>query len=309
MLREAHIPFGVVTNITLHQLSQYRAVILPSVIEMTDRQANEFREFVRNGGILYASGPSSLSAPDQGKPRFLLEDVFAVRYLGRFGNSRPTSSDSNPLVRPSYLSPGDREIETLIWPQQNLTLPGPVVKGESRPTAEVLATLTLPFVDPDVGYSIGTHFAQIWSNPPAKTPGLDPAIVVNSFGKGKCIWVAAPIESLTDDVDAKLFTYLLLRALPGPFKFEAETDRAVEVTLLHQVESRRMLVGLLNLQDRAPTIPVGATVRVCIPQGAAVKGIFHLPDHGEMRFERAGQYVEFHVPPFKIMAMAMVEYD
>ncbi len=60
ILQEAHIPFGVVTNVSLDQLSRYRAVILPWVVEMTDDQADVFRKFVAEGGTLYASGPSSV---------------------------------------------------------------------------------------------------------------------------------------------------------------------------------------------------------------------------------------------------------
>ena len=39
ILREAHIPFGVITNVTLEQLSRYRAVILPNVLELTGRSS------------------------------------------------------------------------------------------------------------------------------------------------------------------------------------------------------------------------------------------------------------------------------
>ena len=39
ILREAHIPFGVITNVTLDQLEHYRALIIPSVLEMTPEQA------------------------------------------------------------------------------------------------------------------------------------------------------------------------------------------------------------------------------------------------------------------------------
>ena len=85
ILREAHIPFGVVTNINLDQLKNYRAVLLPSVLEMTAEQADQFRKFVEAGGVLYASGPSSLDRFDKNGPRFLLEDVFGVRYTGNRG--------------------------------------------------------------------------------------------------------------------------------------------------------------------------------------------------------------------------------
>lgn len=297
ILREGHIPFGVVTNITLDQLSRYRAVFLPNVLEMTEEQANHFREFVRRGGVLYASGPSSLCAPELGAPRFLLEDVLGVRYLGGFGESV------------TYLSPASPEIAKVIWPQENVTLPWSMVRAEALAGAEVLATSTSPFVSPNAGYAIGAHFAQIWSNPPAAKPGNDPGIVVNSYGKGKAIWIAGRIEALTEPVGHNLVRLLLLDSLPGPYCFEADTNPVVEVTVFDQPEQRRLLIGLINLQEHVPTIPVSATVRVLAPAGRRVRQVVQLPEKKPLSVENTGAYVQFQVPPFKLASMALAEYE
>jgi len=296
ILREAHIPFGVVTNVTLDQLSRFRAVILPTVLEMTAEQADRFRKFVRDGGVLYASGPSSLNHPEQGDPRFLLEDVLGVRYLGTLGTMT------------TYLSPTDSNMRKVIWPQENVTFQGPMIHAESLTGSEVLATVTLPWVEPEPGHAIGTHFASIWSNPPAMAPGRDPGIVTNSFGKGKTVWVAAPIESGIESVYANVISHLLHRVLPGPYNFEAETNRAVEMTLFHQAEKHRLLVGLLNMQEQVPTIPVGATVRVLLPVDRRARRVLHIPDQKEIPFAKAGSYIQFSIAPFKIITMALVEY-
>ena len=297
ILREGHIPYGVVTNITLDQLSRFRAVFLPNVLEMTEEQANHFREFVRNGGVLYASGVSSLSAPELGDPRFLLEDVLGVRYLGGFGESV------------TFLSPASPEIAKVIWPQENITLPWSMVRAQSLPGAEVLATATLPFVAPNAGYAVGAHFAQIWSNPPAAKPGSDPGIVVNSFGKGKAIWIAGRVESLTEPVGHNLVKHLLRNALPGPYRFEADTNRVVEVTVFDQPEQHRLLIGLINLQEHVPTIPVSAVVRVLPPSGRRVRRVLQLPEQKPLSFEKSGAYLQFEVEPFKLVFMAVAEYE
>ncbi len=297
ILREAHIPFGVLTNVTLEQLSRYRAVILPSVLEMTEPQADQFRKFVREGGVLYASGSSSLSQPGQGEPHFLLEDVLGVRYLGTVGTLT------------TYLTPTDSNIKKVIWPQENITFQGPMVQAESLTGSEVLATVTLPWVEPEPGHAIGQHFAQIWSNPPAMAPGRNPGIVTNSFGKGKAVWVAAPIESGIELVYANVVSHLLHRLLPGPYNFEVEMNPAVEMTLFEQAEKHRLLVGLLNMQEQVPTIPVGGTVRVRVPADSRARRVLHLPDQKEIPFEKAGAYVQFNVAPFKILTMALVEYE
>jgi hypothetical protein len=297
LLREAHIPFSVVTNVSLDQLAAYRAVILPSVLEMTAEQAGIFREFVRNGGSLYASGVSSISVPGEGDERFLLADVLGVKYVGKTGK------------RTTYLSALDNELFDTIWPQENLGFSGPMVRVEADPSTKILATVTLPFVDPEAGTALNSHFAQIWSDPPAAQPGNDPGILINTYGKGKTAWVAAPFESRADPVDARVFQLLLKRILPPPYRFEADTDPAVEVTLFHQEDRSRLLVGMLNLQAQVPTIPVAATIRVQVPHGRRVRKVSLLPELKKVAFSACGPYVSFRVPEFKLIRMALVEYS
>jgi hypothetical protein len=116
-------------------------------------------------------------------PAFHLEDVFGVRYQGMTG------------TKITYLTPRDEALKRAIWPQDFLSYAGPMVKAETLAEARTLATVTLPFVAPEVGHAIGSHFAAIHSNPPALQPGSDPAVVLHRFGRGLSLWVAASIES------------------------------------------------------------------------------------------------------------------
>ena len=79
--------------------------------------------------------------------------------------------------------------------------------------------------------------------------------------------------------------------------------------LFHQAAKQRMLASLLNAQTQFPTIPVAATVRVLLSGQRKPKRVLQLPDQKELTFERAGPYVQFVVPTFKILAMVMVEYE
>ena len=172
----------------------------------------------------------------------------------------------------------------------------------------MLATVTTAFVDPEVGRSIGSHFAAIHSNPPALRPGPDPAVVVHSFGKGKSIWVAAPMESKDEAVNIHLTQHLLQRVLPSPYRFELDAHPAVEMTLFDQPQSHRLLIGLLNMQTAMPPIPVGATVRVRMPTGRTPGKLLRVPDLKLFAWERKGPYVEFKVDPFEVFHMAILEY-
>ena len=294
ILREAHIPYGVVTNATLDQLKDYRAVVVPNVLEMTAEQAAVFRNFVERGGVMYASGPSSLDR--FAGPRFLLEEVLGVRYKGKLGN------------RVTYLTAKDEGMKKVMWPQNEVIFPGWMVQVEALAGAEVLATVTLPYVDPESIHVIGSHFAQIISDPPAEEPGTDPGLVIHAYGRGKAIWAAAPIESAGNAVNARLLVWLLKRVLLGPYHFEVETHPAVEMTLFHQPEKGQLLAGLLNMPRDLPPVPVGAVVRVRIPEGRRVTGVVRVPDRKAMGFEKAGPYVQFRLEPFPVIAMALVGY-
>jgi hypothetical protein len=227
----------------------------------------------------------------------MLEDVLGVRYSGTAGTQW------------TYLSPKDADIRTLLQPQEALSFAGPMIRADALPGAEVLATITLPFVSPELGQAVGSRFGAIHSNPPALAPGTDPGIVINAFGKGQAVWVAAPIEIAAEAVNARLVVALLRRVLPGPFYFEVEAHPSVEMTLFHQPEKKRLLAGLLTMQQQLPPIPVSATVRVGVPSGRTVTAVVHLPDHQRLKFKVLGAYAEFELKPFGCLSMAMVEYD
>ena len=127
-----------------------------------------------------------------------------IRYKGTLGTAW------------TYLSPQDSELKQSIWPQGAISFPGQMIQAEALPEAQVLATVTLPFVDPKVGNCINVRFAQIWNNPPALRVGADPGIVIHPFGQGKAIWLAAPIEAGDYAVNAKVVSALLRRVFRGP---------------------------------------------------------------------------------------------
>ncbi len=294
ILQEAHIPFGVVTNATLDQLTRYQAVLMPSVFELTAEQGEQFRKFVAGGGVLYASGPSALDRFE----RFasLPSELFGVKYTGTIGTLT------------TYLTASDESLKKVTWPQENITFRGPCIEATAVGGAQVLATVTPPVVKPEEGYTIGTHFAQIWSNPPAMEPGTTAGIVINQLGKGKTVWVAAPIESRPEPVYAAIVTHLLRRVLPGPYAFEVDADPAVEMTLFDQPEQNRLLASLLNMREQVPVMPVNAKVRVRIPEGRRVKRVVQVPDAREIHFDVAGGLVRIEVPDFKVIAMLTIEF-
>ncbi len=81
MLTESNIPFEVITENDLDNLSRYELVILPDFACMNESQAEKIREYVANGGKIIAVNETSLYTKYGAKRQdFLLNDVFGVSY-------------------------------------------------------------------------------------------------------------------------------------------------------------------------------------------------------------------------------------
>lgn len=81
MLLESHIPFEVIGERELDRLPDYELAILPMFAAMGPEQARSIREYVRRGGRIIATGPTSLYSREGVRLRdFQLVDVFGVGY-------------------------------------------------------------------------------------------------------------------------------------------------------------------------------------------------------------------------------------
>jgi hypothetical protein len=290
-LIDEHIPFGVITKRNLNDLARFQAIILPDVLFFDAEEAAALREYVRNGGALYASRYTSLVTKDgRRQPDFLLADVFGVTYEGetkeKFTYMAPTAAGHAAFA--GYTR------------QHPLGLYDAQVVVKARPGAEILATLTLPFTDP----ADPVHFASIHNNP----PGVDtdhPAAVLNRYGQGKAIYVAGDLESL--EIHRAVFANLL-GLLCGSFSAGADAPGAVEITAFHQADHKRFIVSLINFQKDLPNIPVdGIRVKVRL-DGRTPQRVALLPDGATRPFAVRDGYLEFTAPRLETFAMFAVEY-
>lgn len=84
-LVEARLPFDMVHDQLLdaEALAKYRVLILPNIVAMSDRQADQLRDFVARGGTLVASHRTSM-LDEHGRERgdFALGDLFGVSARG-----------------------------------------------------------------------------------------------------------------------------------------------------------------------------------------------------------------------------------
>jgi hypothetical protein len=162
---------------------------------------------------------------------FALSDLFGVDYLdlSHFDvhyidmSGRPLAADLHESVTP---------------------VRQPAVKVKPHVNTETLAMLRWP----DSQRTQSRFYFHEASGPDHRTPALYPAITVNHYGQGRAIYVAVPIGR--EYFVYKSFTAAqIIRALTAQHSRPVATSshpRRVEMTLVRQQESRRLVVHLVN---------------------------------------------------------------
>jgi Hypothetical glycosyl hydrolase 6 len=251
VLRERHIPFGVVNNWRSDLLKKLSVLVLPDVPMMGTGQMQAVADYVKEGGRLYLSGHSAWD---------LVEKFFGSRPVG-FTQEKITYVAPTELGEP--LLPGFTRDYPMALHCRQVLLSG-TVRGE------VLATVTLPYTVPTDRHAAGVvqvsrssappaerspRFASIHSNPPGKQT-QNPAILRTTYGKGVVLWAAAPLEAAGRPPHGDVVA-ALIRSLGGPFSFQSDAPDVVELILFSDAKAGRRTLGILNLQDRFNPLPVG----------------------------------------------------
>jgi hypothetical protein len=224
--------YEIINEYSIDRLADFDLVILPDQRCLTQLVADKLRAFVSRGGNLIATHRSSLYDEDGAMLRnFTLSDLFGVDYLdlSHFDvhyidmAGRPLSAGLHESVTPARQ---------------------PAVKVKTHAGAEILATLRWP----DSKRTQSRFYFHEASGPDHRTPALYPAITSNSYGQGRAIYLAVPIGR-------EYFVYKsytasqLIRTLTAQASRPVATSshpRRVEMTLVRQAESGRLVIHLVN---------------------------------------------------------------
>jgi hypothetical protein len=240
MLSQSHLLADIVFDEQLKQetLSAYKGLFLSNSACLSERQGEEIRKFVAQGGTLYATHETSLlNELGERRTNFLLADVFGVDYRS------PAASGTvhGVLYVPQHLGLS-REFGHLIGFAGEESL----VSLRTGSRAEVLCTRSSL-----TGERPLDHF-----DPKANYDSSEPAVTINRFGKGRAIYVSGDVGAAylhNPYPPLKRFVEHLVRKTRPPLELEA--PRAIEMTAL-QRGSKEVLVHLLN--NPAPPLPFGS---------------------------------------------------
>jgi len=291
-LIDANIPFGVIGGKNLSDLARHKVLVLPNVLMMDKEEASAIRQYVRQGGAVYASKYTSLVTKDGVvQDSFMLSDVLGVSYA------------SETKENYTYIAPADSD--NALFEAYSEKYPFAIESAQIRVTAgagtRVLGYTVLPYTDP----AEPRRYSSIHSNPPGVYTN-DPAIVLNRFGDGRAIYTAGDLEN--NELYRGIFASII-RMLGGEFSFESDAPKCVEITMFHQADTGRYLISLVNSQKELPNIPVdGVNVRVDLG-GKSVKRLLLLPGEQEMEFKMNGGYAEFTVPMIDTFRMVALDYE
>jgi len=242
LLNKLHIPHTVVPDDT-EDLDRFKTIFINNAPYLSEAECVRLRNFVKTGGTLIATGQTSLYSP-QGTAtgNFALADVFGVNFTGSMSDSISYLHDE---------ATGEKYVATAACP---------LVKAS---TADSLAKITSPMYPP-------FHpelYASIHSNPWGEVTDLD-AITVNSFCKGKCIYLAQELLGYSHDDHTDYLKALLKDRINTAYKIETNAPPCVEVTVLKSTQSDKRILALVNRQDELPGIPIhGIEFSITLPGG------------------------------------------
>jgi hypothetical protein len=225
-LVRSHTPFDVIDDVSLERenLNRYAAVFLPNVACMNEKTAARLKEYVHQGGNLFATFETSLY-DEMGIRRadFALAEVFGV------SDARKIAS----LNRWDYMQP--RAANPLLegWPRD--LVPATIYHVAVRPKGgEVLVRYMQPLAGSYAGIP---------------KPSDDPALVVHGYGKGKAIYCSGDLGNALNTYHfiewSRLIENVLRDIAPSPVVIE-NAPRSVEVVLRSQQQGQRLLLHLIN---------------------------------------------------------------
>lgn len=322
-LLESHLPFTVICdwNLTDEDLSKYKVLVLPNTACLDETQLAAIRRFVERGGGLVATQDASLCNEfGDVKPSLGLAELLGVQHLGLAeGGASTEALDVNFA----------RNLPTDYWEKRKGVWDF-LRQGESflqsPKLVELIGTDRVTFKGPAVEVKPTTGHIVATLEPRAEsTSHALPAVVTNSFGKGKVVYFPAGIDAAYYLTPYPYERVVLRQAVefvaPVPPPMEVDAPMCVHaVTMRQSKNGERLVIHFFNdvnttafhgmpaddVPLREESIPIaGAKLRL---HGYAVKQVRHEPA-GTVLSSRAAanDAIEIDVPTFDVHAMIVVE--
>lgn len=268
---------------------RYAALLLADAFSAAPALHDALRAYVEGGGLLIATHETSLR-DDQGnrRPDFAWADLLGVRFTG-----------VSPYKEANYGWLGDElRGDAPAYPVLFLT---EVLEVECT-SARSLAELVYPeghrtperFTDGETGY---THFKQFTGKP---------LVTINTVGKGKVIYIAAPIGqeiSLREDPWLKRLVAFAVRKYAANLALDVKAPAGIQAVFGRKDNGATHVLSLVNLygglatSGGPPVHPQVGPVEVSIPVRvfpARPKAVRPIDAHG-VKWKISGNALEVQI--------------
>ena len=295
------------------ELGQYQMVVLADVACLSEAEAGLFRSYVRGGGNLLIAGETGLrDEMNRDRPEFLLADVMGVSYAGKNSDYSLlwNAGDAFPgwATLSGFLRPSDRSHPMFRFlPERDFRMPGETFLQVTAGSADTIAHIAEP-----VDRETHTQFIGWLSLPPGGKADW-PAVTVNRYGQGRCVYIAAPLAAYAKDKEM----YWPARFLEGVAHFLG-VDAGVSVVgpkgileATYFLLEGRLIVHLLNQSVRTSDgeiIPLrDVKVRVDPARFPVTEARVVYPDQQSLAIEERAGLAELGVASVPIHTILVLE--
>lgn len=283
MLEELKMQFDIVLADCEKPWSQYKVLILPEQIAVTDLLAERIRTHIAAGGAFFACGQEAAE-------KFGSE--LGIRCLGDCG------------LDPVYFRMhGDFDADL---PNMNLSLYAKAVNAETT-SAICSSHLVKPYYN---RAWTGTH--AIYYTPPQEETPM-PFITVN----GKCVWCAGDLFTGYAQRGAlhlrDIFRNVLTELLPEPLIRVGKLPACVRLVMTEQAERINLHLIAYSPEKRANSTVVEDPAAVLNGEfsvrtaGRKINRAYLAPDRTPVDFKTVGDYTLIKLPPFEGYALVTLE--
>ncbi len=290
MLVEGHVQHDILSALETAAYGDYRTIVLPEPGDYAPDQIDALRDWVKAGGTLIAAGTSVIRDGE-----FLLPDVFGLDYI------EPS------VFSVSHFKPHDAvRGDTYDLVLQCRALTQKVIADG----AEILAD----YYEPQGESTNLRAFRHNTCAPPADDVSPYPFATVNTFGKGRAVYICGSIFQAYWTYNhhwlRQFFAGLCDHLQPQPL-YRVDLPTTVETNLM-QLDNEDLLLNLIDYQvghqASNSAIPSIENVRPfhqapCRVKADDIKEVILEPAGDSIPFAARDGYVEFTVPEFTTLAM------
>jgi hypothetical protein len=273
-------------RLELDRISKYRALLLPNIAMLSDRQCDQIREFARRGGSVMASFETTLYDENLNpRPDFGLADLLGI---GRAGEAIGTNGNAyyGRIERPHPILEGFTDTN---W------LPGAQNRVPLKPVPDPILTVVPGFVryPPELAYPPSPHTNE-------------PAVVLSENGSSRVAYFPGDVERtywLTGHGDLLRLMHNTIRWITGDERvmsvegegfveiFAWETEPGYAVHLLNYTNPNAHHGWMQSVYPLGPQ-----TVNLKLPPGLRVKSVELLSAEQSVPFRMEDRVLRFTIP-------------